>query len=344
MILLDAFIRFTGVGLLVLLAVLTIRDLRKWHGAPYLFLASFTVLATYLGLTIPEFRLPEPVHIFVRIIDIPNLALVWLFSLTLFAQKFTLRWFHIVAVALYSLPISIIRLYQFEIIDLEPEPFLFVAEIFSIALVGHLIFATLYGRGDDLLEKRRRARIYFVIVICFVATVTTFISTDMFLPYKVDYGTLWIISVWPGIVWTCYWLFGAKRDALAFGDQASVKAVQDPVDQKLLAQLEDIMQSDEVFKAADLTIVALAKKMTVTQHRLRELINQRLGHQNFNGYVNSYRIAAVKAAFRDPEKAQLPILTIALDCGFNSLTTFNRAFRESENITPSVYRQQFSEA
>lgn len=341
MILLDAFIRFTGVGLLVFLAALTVRDLRKWHGAPYLFLASVTVLAAYLGLTVPEFRLPDVIHVIVRIIDIPNLAFVWLFALTLFAQKFTLRWFHIGAIVAYSLPIIAIRLYQFQIVAWDVEPFLLAAEICSIALVAHLIFATLRGRADDLLEQRRRARIYFVIVISFVATVTTFIGTDMFLPHEVSYATLWITSVWPGIVWTCYWLFGAKREALAFGDQASSKTAQTPIEQQLMTQLETIMQSEEAFKRADLTIVTLAKKMAVTQHRLRQLINQKLGYQNFNNFVNSYRIEAVKTALRDPNQMHLPILTIALDSGFNSLTTFNRAFRESEDITPSTYRKQF---
>lgn len=341
MIFLDAFIRFTGVGLLILMAVLTARDLRKWHGAPYLFLASITILAAYLGLTIPQFQLPSIVHLFVRIVDIPHLAFVWLFALSLFTQNFILRWFHIWAVIISSLPILIIRLYQFEILTWDPKPFLFAAEIFSIALVGHLIFTALSGYTDDLLEQRRRARIYFVLVISFVATVSTFIGTDMFLPYDVAYATLWITSVWPGIVWTCYWLFGAKREALAFGYKAPIETAQPlPLNQKLLTQLEDIMQSDEAFKQSDLTIVRLAKKMTVTQHRLRQLINQTLGHQNFNSFLNSYRIGTVKDALRDPDQAHLPILTIALDCGFNSLTTFNRAFRESEDMTPSAYRQQ----
>lgn len=340
MILLDAFIRFTGVGLLVLLAVLTARDLRKWHGAPYLLLASISVLAAYLGLTIPQFRLPEFAHVIVRVLDIPVLVCVWLFALSLFEQKFTLRWFHIFAGVTYSLPISIIRLYQFEIVTWDPEPFLFVAEIFSVALMAHLIFATLRGRANDLLEQRRRARIYFVLVIAFVATVTTFIGTDMFLPYDVDYATLWITSVWPGIIWTCYWLLGAKRDALTFGDDASNRSRQRPEDQKLLAALESIMLSEEAFRSSNLTVVALADKMAITQHRLRALINQTLGHQNFNSFVNSYRIVAVKKALRDPDKAHLPILTIALDCGFNSLSPFNRAFRESQNMTPSAYRRQ----
>ena len=337
MLLLDAFIRFTGVGLLVLLAVFTVRDLRQWHGAPYLFLATITVLAAYLGLTIPQFRYPDVVHVIVRIIDIPNLVFVWLFALSLFEQTFRLRCLHICAGVLYSLPISIIRLYQFEVVTWDPEPFLFAAEVFSIALMGHMVFTTLRGRADDLLERRRRARIYFVVVIAFVGTITTFIGPEMFLPYEVAYATLWITSVWPGIIWTCYWLLSANRDALAFGDQASTGAALRPVDQKLLTQLETIMQSDKAFKSSGLTIVTLAEKMAITQHRLRALINQTLGHQNFNSFVNSYRIVAVKNALHDPDKAHLPILTIALDCGFNSLSPFNRAFRESENMTPSEY-------
>lgn len=37
---------------------------------------------------------------------------------------------------------------------------------------------------------------------------------------------------------TCFWLFGAKRDALSFGGQAKAQPTKDPVDQKLLAELE----------------------------------------------------------------------------------------------------------
>lgn len=339
MIVLDAFIRFTGIGLLLLLVTLTVRDLRKWRGAPYLFLASVTVLAAYIGLTIPEFRFPYPVHIFARILDIPNLVFVWLFALSLFEEKFTLRWFHTLTVITYSLPIVIIRLYQFEIVAWDPEPYLFTAEILSIALIGHLIFSTLRGRTDDLLEKRRRARMYFVLVISFVATIATFIGTDMFLPYKVEYATLWIASVWPGIIWTCYWILRADRDAFAFRDRSSDQPKVDPKEQALLAMLETVMRGEEAFKASDLTITTLAKKMTITQHRLRALINQTLGYQNFNSFINNYRIAAIKNDLLDPEKAHLPILTIAMDSGFNSLSPFNRAFRESEDMTPSEFRR-----
>lgn len=339
MILLDAIIRFTGVGLLILLAALTVRDLRQWHGTPYLFLSCISVLAAFLGLTIEPFQLPEPVQLVVRIVDVPHLIFVWLFALSLFTEKFVFRWFHLLAGIVYCLPILFMRLYEFEVIMTYPQLFVSIAEAFSVLLIAHLIYATLRGRADDLLERRRRARIYFVVTIVFVAITATFIGPNLFRPYIVSYETLWIASIWPGILWTCYWLLGANRSALTFDKRAVAQSSLPQKEQGLREQLETIMVNEEAFKEPNLTIVTLARKMTVTQHRLRALINQTLGYQNFNTFVNSYRISAIKKALSDSDKAHLPILTIALDYGFNSLSPFNRAFRESENMTPSAYRR-----
>lgn len=339
MILLDAFIRFTGAGLLVIMAVFTVRDLRKWHGAPYLFLSCVSVLAAFLAMTIEPFRLPDFGHLIVRFVDVPHLIFVWLFALSLFKEKFEFRWFHLCVGVIYCLPIVIIRLYQFGVVTWHPQFFVYVAEVFSIVLMGHLIYATIRGRANDLLEQRRRARIYFIVIIVFVGCTATFINPDIFLPYIIPYETLWIASIWPGVVWTCFWLLGINKGALAFGNRQPKQSPLSQKDQDLLGQLEIIMLREEAFKESSLTVVTLAKKMTITQHRLRALINQTLGYENFNSFVNSYRISAIKKALNDSNKAHLPILTIALDYGFNSLSPFNRAFRESENMTPSEYRR-----
>jgi len=339
MILLDAFVRFTGIGLLILLTVFTIRDLRNWHAAPYLFLSCISVLATFLGMTIAPFRLPDFAHLVVRLVETPNLVFVWIFVLSLFNRNFALRWFHFCAGIIYCLPMIVIRLYQFGIITWHPHTFVDIAEIFSVALMVHLIYATLHGRKDDLLEPRRRARIYFVVMIFCVAVIATFVDPKIFKPHIIPYETIYIASIWPAIAWTSYWLLGGNKNATAFGNIAPKPSGFNQRDRDLLMKLENIMITEEVFKASNLTIVSLAKKMAITQHRLRALINQTLGYQNFNGFVNNYRISAIKKALRDSNNAHLPILTIALDYGFNSLSPFNRAFRESEHMTPSEYRR-----
>ncbi|MFZ3007486.1 MAG: helix-turn-helix domain-containing protein, partial [Phenylobacterium sp.] len=85
---------------------------------------------------------------------------------------------------------------------------------------------------------------------------------------------------------------------------------------------------------------ALAHSLGAPEHRLRKAINQGLGFRNFNAYLNSFRIAETLAALADPEQAEVPILTLALDAGFNSLGPFNRAFRAATDMTPTAYRRQ----
>ena len=87
----------------------------------------------------------------------------------------------------------------------------------------------------------------------------------------------------------------------------------------------------------------LAKQLGVSSYRLREFINQVLGYDNFSTYINGYRIAAIKQEFANPKKAHTPILTIALNNGFNSLSTFNRAFKSVQGVTPSEFRKNLNE-
>ena len=46
------------------------------------------------------------------------------------------------------------------------------------------------------------------------------------------------------------------------------------------------------------------------------------------------------AALADPSKRELPVLTIALTAGFQSIGPFNRAFKVATGLTPSEFRRQ----
>ena len=61
---------------------------------------------------------------------------------------------------------------------------------------------------------------------------------------------------------------------------------------------------------------------------------------NFNDYINAHRVEAVKEAIRNGSSKELTLLAIALDCGFNSKTTFNRAFKKHSGISPKSFLQQ----
>jgi AraC-like DNA-binding protein len=120
--------------------------------------------------------------------------------------------------------------------------------------------------------------------------------------------------------------------------------VTDVQDTPLLDTLRRLMEEDRIYRAEGLSIAALALKMGIPEYRLRRLINQRLGHRNFSSFVNRYRLADAMTALRDPAQAVVPILTIALDAGFQSLGPFNRAFKAETGLTPTEYRRRHAVA
>jgi AraC-like DNA-binding protein len=95
-----------------------------------------------------------------------------------------------------------------------------------------------------------------------------------------------------------------------------------------------------LYRDGDLTVASLAKKLAMPEYRLRKLIHEQLGYRNFNALLHDYRIAEACRDLADPTKKSLPILTIALTVGYNSINPFNRAFRDAKGMTPSAFRAQ----
>jgi AraC-like DNA-binding protein len=86
-----------------------------------------------------------------------------------------------------------------------------------------------------------------------------------------------------------------------------------------------------------LRIADLAARLKVPEYQLRRTINRNLGYQNFNQFVNRYRVE--EAARRLTDEPRIPVLTIALDVGFRSISSFNTAFRARYGKTPTDYRK-----
>ncbi|GKQ54827.1 AraC family transcriptional regulator [Bradyrhizobium sp. Ce-3] len=113
-----------------------------------------------------------------------------------------------------------------------------------------------------------------------------------------------------------------------------------PQDRASLNQLKHLMTTERTYRQEGLTIGVLAVRLGLPEYRLRTLINDGLGHRNFNAFVNRYRLDEAKAALGDPDQAEVPVLTIALDAGFQSLAPFNRAFKADTGVTPTEYRRR----
>jgi AraC-like DNA-binding protein len=203
------------------------------------------------------------------------------------------------------------------------------------------------GHGDDLVEQRRQVRpimmsgaILYVLAVAVAelgmrgappSLVLGTFNAGMLAMFA--FATLVVFSKGEGAE-----LFAPARPAPI--SEPSPTRPADVERDPLAARLEALFVEERIYREAELSIAMVAHRLDVPQHRLRILINQTLGHRNFAAFVNGYRLSEAKTALADPEQAEVPIATIALDSGFGSLNAFNRAFKTNAGQTPSAYREQ----
>lgn len=97
-----------------------------------------------------------------------------------------------------------------------------------------------------------------------------------------------------------------------------------------------LLEADKLYENPTLTLNDVADRLGITSKQVSGIINRGFG-LNFNDFVNGYRVRAVEARFARGEHERFTILSIALACGFNSKTTFNRVFKRVTARTPVQY-------
>lgn len=101
-------------------------------------------------------------------------------------------------------------------------------------------------------------------------------------------------------------------------------------------RLTELMFSGKVFKNPELTLVELAQLLNVHPNSLSQVINS-IECKNFYDYINDKRVEEFKTIVVLPKNQKYTLLSLALECGFNSKTTFNRNFKKSTGVSPSEY-------
>lgn len=136
-------------------------------------------------------------------------------------------------------------------------------------------------------------------------------------------------------------LLSADSDAFSANKDTSEKYTNSPLDEgirrRIKTKLREVMEKEKLYTQASLSLKQLSAHLRESPHYLSQVINQDL-ETNFYEWVNSYRVKAAKQALLScPDKT---IIAIAEDAGFNSKSTFNTAFRQHTQMTPSEYRRQ----
>jgi AraC-like DNA-binding protein len=118
-----------------------------------------------------------------------------------------------------------------------------------------------------------------------------------------------------------------------------IKSVSFPPEElsKWKVRLEKYMEEKKPFLELEYHLTDLSGALSLKPYQLSEILNQGVGVPFFD-FINHYRVEEAKRRLRDPAFDHMKILAIAMDCGFNSKSSFNDTFRKMTGVTPSQYR------
>jgi AraC-like DNA-binding protein len=339
---LDIALRGATVALLLVLAASLFRGfgtvLAGWLAAAFALGSAAHAVSYSIGATSPVTTAHAPLIA----LSTGNVVVFWLFTRALFDETFKLRAWH-------GLVWAAVAAFSFvNCMWIAPAPGgsvrLSIIAINLIAL-GFIVLAvaqTVASWSSDLVERRRGVRVFIVGAAALYGGLNAILQilwsgggTEM----ASTVNSAALAAVVAAISFAMMRVDGAELLPVQPAVQADPVVADAGADQKLVDALMRLMADERIYRHENISIGSLATKLKIPEYRLRRLINQQLGYRNFNVFLNEHRIAEAKAALADPSQAEVPVITIAMDAGFQSLGPFNRAFKATTGVTPSEYRK-----
>ncbi|RQO35611.1 AraC family transcriptional regulator [Chryseobacterium sp. KBW03] len=102
-------------------------------------------------------------------------------------------------------------------------------------------------------------------------------------------------------------------------------------------KLELLCKDDHIYTDSTLNREKVAEKLGISAGYVSQIVNTITG-DNFAHYINQYRVEAVKEMISDSEYENYTLLTMGLESGFTSKTTFYKAFKKVTGQTPNEYK------
>ena len=104
--------------------------------------------------------------------------------------------------------------------------------------------------------------------------------------------------------------------------------------QLIYAQVEAFMAEQHPWLDGDISLQSMAASLGLSTNHLSQVINE-CEQRSFRDFINTRRVA--EACRRLDADSTINLLELAMDCGFNSKSSFNRAFRKFTGKTPTGY-------
>lgn len=110
-------------------------------------------------------------------------------------------------------------------------------------------------------------------------------------------------------------------------------------DRKVADKIRHLLENEKPYCELSFNRKALSDLLKEKEHVISRSINIYFG-KSFSELMNEYRVKEAKAKLLGTRD---PITTISFDCGFSSVTSFNRVFKDATGLAPSEFRKQSAE-
>lgn len=104
----------------------------------------------------------------------------------------------------------------------------------------------------------------------------------------------------------------------------------------ILDSIKDHFESERPYLKPGYSLRDLAEELGITYTYLSYIINREYG-MNFNNLVNKYRVAHLQQLMKQPDASMYTLEALAQRAGFNSRSTFYRAFYKTTGRMPSSF-------
>ena len=101
--------------------------------------------------------------------------------------------------------------------------------------------------------------------------------------------------------------------------------------------IENVIIDKKLFLDPDLYVEIVAKAIHFAPKKVSETIKETT-KLSFSDYINSLRVEKAKKYLISQKYSNYTIVSIGLECGFNSKTTFYNAFKKFVKMSPSEFR------
>ena len=349
---LDLGLRGAAAGLFLMMTVVVLLGVRPLDTVKLLGVAMAAAGAAYAIVTAPF--VPKAMQWWILPILAANPVIFWLWARATFDDDFTIRLWH------GALWLVIVGIWFSVFLTWTTWPMFAKASVRGLSIVALVLsfsaaVQTVRTWSADLVAGRRRLRLAVLIlsllfIVLLAGSELTSISSASLGISGSLFSAVGLLALAAMAAWSLFQpqTVGPVVAAAAGASSAAGNTTQigppadggaDPIAPLLLRRLDHLMTVERIHRQEGLTIGMLATRLDLREYRLRQVINEGLGYRNFNGFLNRYRIDEAKAALSDPDQRDVPVLTIAMDAGFQSIGPFNRAFKIATGMTPTDFRR-----